>query len=57
MVKSETCRGAKTGILKSEPETKKCSDLIEKHICDRQVYTRSETPRPIIKFFEIPRLG
>ena len=34
--KSETCRDAETGILKSEPETKKCSDLIEKHIhvCD-----------------------
>ena len=34
--KSETRRDAKTGILKSEPETKKCSDLIEKYICDRQ---------------------
>ena len=31
--KSET---PKTGILKSEPETKKCNDLIEKQICDRQ---------------------
>ena len=29
-------RLAETGILKSEPETKKCSDLIEKQICDRQ---------------------
>ena len=36
MVKSETRRDAETGILKSEPETKKCSGLIEKHICDRQ---------------------
>ena len=27
---------AETGILKSEHETKKCSDLIEKHICDQQ---------------------
>ena len=27
---------SETGILKSEPETKKFSDLIEKHICDRQ---------------------
>ena len=35
MVKSETRRDAETGILKSEPDTKKCSDLIEKHICDR----------------------
>ena len=35
--KSETRRdAAETGILKSEPETKKCSDLIEKHVCDRQ---------------------
>ena len=34
--KSETRRDAEAGILKSEPETKKCSDLIEKHICDRQ---------------------
>ena len=33
---SETHQDAKTDILKSEPETKKCSDLIEKHICDRQ---------------------
>ena len=29
-------RLAETAILKSEAETKKCSDLIEKHICDRQ---------------------
>ena len=30
-------RHSKTGFLKSEPETKKCSDLmIEKQICDRQ---------------------
>ena len=29
-------RLAKTGILKSETETEKFSDLIEKHICDRQ---------------------
>ena len=34
--KSETRQDAKTGILKSETETKKCSDLIEKQICDRQ---------------------
>ena len=36
MVKSETRRDAETGVLKSEPEAKKCSDLMEKHICDRQ---------------------
>ena len=36
MLKSDTRRYAETGILKSEPETKKCSDLIEKQICDRQ---------------------
>ena len=29
-------RLAETGFLKSEPEMKKCSDLIEKQICDRQ---------------------
>ena len=29
-------RLAETGVLKSEPETKKCNDLIEKQICDRQ---------------------
>ena len=34
--KSETHRDAETGILKFEPETKKCSDLIEKQICDQQ---------------------
>ena len=34
--KSETRRDAETGLLKSEPETKKCSNLIEKHVCDRQ---------------------
>ena len=34
--KSETRRDTKTGILKSEPETKKCNDLIEKQICDRE---------------------
>ena len=34
--KSETRRDVKTGILKFEPEMKKCSDLIEKHICDQQ---------------------
>ena len=34
--KSETGRDAETGILKSEPETEKFGDLIEKHICDRQ---------------------
>ena len=31
--KSETHRDVETGILKSKPETKKCSDLIEKQIC------------------------
>ena len=34
--KSETCQDVETGILKSESETKKCGDLIEKQICDRQ---------------------
>ena len=34
--KSETRRDAETGILKSETETENFSDLIEKHICDRQ---------------------
>ena len=34
--KSETRRDAETGTLKSETETEKFSDLIEKHICDRQ---------------------
>ena len=37
--KSETCQDAETGILKSEPETKKCSNLIEKqinYVTDRQ---------------------
>ena len=34
--KSETCRDAETGILKSKTEIEKFSDLIEKHICDRQ---------------------
>ena len=29
-------RLAETGILKSKPEMEKCSDLIEKQICDRQ---------------------
>ena len=29
-------RLAETGILKSEPETKKCNDLIEKQISDRE---------------------
>ena len=52
---SETCQDAETGILKSEPETKKCNDLREKQICDRQ--TKSETPRPISRLCEIPRLG
>ena len=40
--KSETRRDAKTGILKSELETKKCSDLID--------------PGPISRLCEIPRL-
>ena len=34
--KSETRRDTETGILKSETETENFSDLIEKHICDRQ---------------------
>ena len=34
--KSETHRDAETGVLKSEPERKRCTDLIEKQICDRQ---------------------
>ena len=34
--KSETRRDAETGILKSEPETKKRSNLIENQIFDRQ---------------------
>ena len=29
-------RLAEMGILKSEPKTEKCSDLIEKQICDLQ---------------------
>ena len=29
-------RLAETGILESQPDTKKCSDLIEKQICDQQ---------------------
>ena len=33
--KSETHQDAETGVLKLEPETKKCNDLIEKQICDR----------------------
>ena len=36
MVKSKSHQDAETGILKSELKTKKCSNLIEKHICDRQ---------------------
>ena len=35
--KSETHRDAETGILKFETETENFSDLIEKHICDRQM--------------------
>ena len=34
--KSETRRDAETGILKSESETKKWSNFMEKQICDRQ---------------------
>ena len=34
--KSETCQDVETGTLKSETEPEKFSDLIEKHICDRQ---------------------
>ena len=34
--KSETRQDAETGTLKSETETEKFSDLIEKQICDRQ---------------------
>ena len=36
-------RLAETGILKSETEMEKFSDLIEKHICDRQ--TQNLRPR------------
>ena len=36
MVNPRTCQDVETGILKSESETKKCGDLIEKQICDRQ---------------------
>ena len=39
--KSGTHQDAETGILKSEPETKKCSDLIEKQICDQQTQNLS----------------
>ena len=34
--RSETRRDTETGILKSKTETENFSDLIEKHICDRQ---------------------
>ena len=37
--KSETHRDSETAVLKSKPETKKCNDLIEKQICDRQTQT------------------
>ena len=51
-------RLAATGILKSETETEKLSDLIEKHICDRQTqnlrlrdpllcYARFPTPKGV----------
>ena len=30
-------RVAETDVFKSETETEKLSDLIEKHICDRQI--------------------
>ena len=55
--KSETRRDAETGILKSEPETKKCSDLIEKQICDRQTQNLRLRAGPISRFCEISRLG
>ena len=34
--KSETLQDTETGVLKSEPKSKKCKDLIEKQIGDRQ---------------------
>ena len=56
MVKSETRRDAETGILKSEPKTKKCSDLIEKQICDRQ--TQNLRLRdPLVGFARFRDLG
>ena len=59
--KSETCRDAEIGILKSETETEKFSDLIEKHICDRQTQNlRLRDPllgcarfRDLVEFAEI----
>ena len=44
--KSETRWDFETGILKSETETEKCIDLIEKQICDRQTQNL-RLPRPI----------
>ena len=35
--KFDTHLDAGTGIFKSETEMEKFSDLIEKHICDRQI--------------------
>ena len=52
--KSKTHQDAETGILKSEPKTKKCSDLIEKQICDQQTQNlRLQDPLSL----KIPRLG
>ena len=56
--KSETRRDAETGILKSEPEMKKFSDLIVKQICDRQAQNlRLRDLLSITRLYEIPRLG
>ena len=60
--KSETRRDAETVVLKFEPETKKCSDLIEKQICDRQtqnlrspplIMTQVENIRPLCTIYLI----
>ena len=52
MVKSET------GILKSEPKTKKFNDLIEKYICDRQTQNL-RLPDPLessVRFRDLGRI-
>ena len=54
--KSENPRDAETGVLKSETETENFSELTEKNIV-RPTDAESETPRPISRFCEIPRLG
>ena len=54
--KSETRRDAKTGILKSETEMEKFSDLIEKHICGQQ----TQNPRlqdPLVGCVRFQHLG